>query len=65
MTEHAAEAHVALDQLEVGLADAGHRYPHEHFVRQPGWGLVWTPGPSNTSRQARLRASLEPYQNPL
>src|SRR5688572_2280230 len=37
VAEHAAEAHVALNQLEVGLADAGTSYPDQHFVRGRGW----------------------------
>src|SRR5687768_1411038 len=37
VAEHPAEAHVALNQLEVGLADAGTSYPDQHFVRGRGW----------------------------
>ena len=43
VTQHAPEPHIALDQLEVGLADAGTRHAHEHFAvtRIGGWsGLL-------------------------
>ena len=42
VTEHAAESHVALDQLEVGLAHAGAQDPDQHLVR--AWRGCRPPG---------------------
>ena len=60
MAEHAAEAHVALDQLEVGLADAGAASPARALRRHPDWGLAWTPEPitRSSSTMARIPRTL-------
>ena len=42
VAEHAAESHVALDQLKVGFADAGARHAHQHLAvtRVGGWSGI-------------------------
>ena len=41
VSEHAAEAHVASDQLQIGFADAGAEHPyHDLAVREYGWWAV-------------------------
>src|SRR5262245_27443260 len=57
VAQHAAESHVALNELEIGLADARAAHTHEHFplTRVGGWSGLLNRYPIAEHQSAHLR----------